>query len=58
MKGNLLSTIIRMNNDLGMLLKFRKVLGCADIPFVDAKAPQAYYNLKRFDKLSISLPAD
>jgi hypothetical protein len=47
-----------MNNDLGMLLKFRKVLGCADIPFVDAKAPQAYYNLKRFDKLSISLPAD
>jgi hypothetical protein len=42
MKGNLLSTIIRMNNDLGMLLKFRKVLGCTDVPFVGAKAPQAY----------------
>ncbi len=42
MKGNLLITIIRKNNDWGLLLKFQEVLGCGDLPLVGAKAPQAY----------------
>ena len=39
MKENLLITIIRKNNDLGLLLKFREVLGCGDVPLLGAKAP-------------------
>ena len=42
MKENLLITIIRKNNDLGLLLKFREVLGCGDDHLVCAKALQAY----------------